>query len=74
MDTATISNLSEPDSPPKRQLLDDGISIRCLTTALRHKHTRRAASGCQIKMPDGGGSVGCPDCPYGPKRIPFALK
>lgn len=44
--------------------LDDGISIRCVTTAARNGYPRRAADGCQIDLRRGGGSVGCPDCPY----------
>ena len=44
--------------------LDDGISIRCVNTAERNGFTRRMADGCQIDLRNGGGTVGCPDCPY----------
>jgi len=44
--------------------LDDGISIRCVNTAERNGFTRRIANSCQIDLRNGGGTVGCPDCPY----------
>ena len=44
--------------------LDDGISIRCVKTAERNGYPRRMADGCQIDLRHGGGTVGCPACPY----------
>lgn len=46
--------------------LDDGISSSCISTAQRNGFPRRIADGCQINPKKGGGSVGCPDCPYKP--------
>ncbi len=43
---------------------DNLLSLRCLSIAARHGHSRRKAAGCQLKDPGQGGTVGCPECPY----------
>lgn len=59
----------KPRRPRSDYEPDEGISITCLTTAMRHGHTQLQAERCEFSdLPNGGGTVGCPTCPY--KRDP----
>jgi hypothetical protein len=61
--------IKKPRKPRNDYEPDEGISISCLTTAKRHGHTQLQAERCEFDdLHNGGGTVGCPTCPY--KRSP----
>jgi len=66
----TDAAIASERAPRRSVRLDSGISTRCLDTAKRNGHARRLADGCQLDLRNGGGTVGCPDCPYKPNPAP----